>query len=60
MIDKATVNAWLLKAAQKFSVKLFNRDTITVTEVTFPCLRKAYFDSTRRRLPTPVEALKIL
>ena len=60
MIDEATVNAWLLKAAQKFSVKLFDRDTITVTEVTFPCLRKAYFDRTRRKLPTPVEALKVL
>ncbi len=60
MIDEATINAWLLRAASKFNVKLLDRDTITVTEVTFPCLRKAYFDRTRRRLPTPVEALKVL
>jgi len=59
MIDEATVNAWLLKAASKF-VRVFDKSVITVTEATFPCLRKAYYDRTRRRLPTPVEALKVL
>ena len=53
------MNKWLLKAASKYS-KLFNRDTITVSEAVFPCLRKAYYDRTRKRLPSPVEALKSL
>jgi len=59
VIDEVTVNRWLLRAASKF-VRVFDKDVITVTEATFPCLRKAYYDRTRRRLPTPVEALKVL
>ncbi len=54
------MNKWLLRAASRYAVKLLDRDTIAITEVTFPCLRKAYYDRTRRRLPTPAEALKVL
>ena len=59
-VDEYQVNQWLLRVAKKYNVKLFDRGTICVTEVVFPCLRKAYYDRIRRRLPTPVEALKVL
>lgn len=58
VIDAVTVNRWLLRAAERVNPRIFPPDVISVTEATFPCLRKAYYDRTRRRLPTPVEALK--
>lgn len=60
MIDEVVVNRWLMKAAEKYGVKFFDRGTIAVTEAVFPCLRKAYYDRTRRRVPTPIEAIKTL
>lgn len=58
-VDAAIVNKWLLKAASKY-IKIFDSGTITVTEVTFPCLRAAYYNRVRKQLPTPIEALKVL
>lgn len=60
MLDEAIVNRWLLRAAMKYGSKTLDTRVISVTEATFPCLRKAYLDRTRKKLPTPVEALKVL
>ncbi len=58
-VDAVKVNEWLLKAASKY-VRVFEDHVISVTEATFPCLRAAYYRRTRKALPTPIEALKIL
>jgi CRISPR-associated protein Cas4 len=60
VLDEASVNRWLLKAYQKYNIKLFDDSTITVTEAVFPCLRYSYYKRTRKQLPTPAEALKAL
>jgi len=59
IVDELMVNRWLMRALMK-NYRVFSSNEICITEATSPCLRRPYFERTRKQLPTPAEALKVL
>jgi CRISPR-associated protein Cas4 len=60
MVTEINVNRWILKALNSTNVKVFSIDEIAVSEVSGPCLKKAYLQRIKAAAPTPVDFLKIV
>jgi CRISPR-associated protein Cas4 len=60
MVTEIDVNRWMLKALNSMNVKIFSIDEITVSEVSGPCLKRAYLQRIKAAAPTPTEFLKIV
>jgi CRISPR-associated protein Cas4 len=60
MVSEVDVNRWILEALKDVNAKVFPRDTITVTEASCPCLRKAYFDRVKAPMPSPIDFVKLV
>jgi CRISPR-associated protein Cas4 len=60
MVTEVDVNRWMLKALNSMNVKIFSIDEITVSEVSGPCLKRAYLKRIKAAAPTPIEFLKIV